>query len=45
MVKHFLKPKSLAGNIKVELDLSKYATKADLKKRNMCRYIKIRKKV
>ena len=27
---HFRKTKSLAVNIKVELDLSKYATKADL---------------
>ena len=28
----FSKPKSLGANIKVELDLSNYATKADLKK-------------
>ena len=45
MVKYFPKPKSLAGNVKVELDLSNYETKADLKKRNMSRYIKICKKV
>ena len=29
--KYFLKPKSLAANLKVELDLSNYATKVDLK--------------
>ena len=28
---HFLKPKSLEANVKVELDMSNYATKADLK--------------
>ena len=28
---YFLKPKSLGTNVKVELDLSNYATKADLK--------------
>ena len=28
---HFLKPKSLEANVKVELDISNYATKADLK--------------
>ena len=27
----FLEPKSLGGSVKVALDLSKYATKADLK--------------
>ena len=31
MSKHFPKPKSLGANVKVELDLSNYATKADLK--------------
>ena len=31
MNEHFLKPKSLGANVKVELDLSNYATKADLK--------------
>ena len=30
MSKHFPKPKSLGANVKVELDLSNYATKADL---------------
>ena len=31
MSKHFPKPKSLAENVKVELDLSSYVTEADLK--------------
>ena len=31
MSKCFSKPKSLGANVKVELDLSNYATKADLK--------------
>ena len=31
MSKFFRKPKSLGGRVKVELDLSNYATKADLK--------------
>ena len=31
MSKYFPKPKSLEANVKVELDLSNYATKADLK--------------
>ena len=31
MNKYFPKPKSLAANVKVELDLSNYAIKADLK--------------
>ena len=31
MSEYFLKPKSLVANLKVELDLSNYATKADLK--------------
>ena len=31
MSKYFAKPKSLAANVKVESDLSNYATKADLK--------------
>ena len=31
MNEYFLKPKSLGTNVKVELDLSNYATKADLK--------------
>ena len=36
MSKYFAKPKSLAANVKVESDLSNYATKADLKKSNKC---------
>ena len=31
MSKYFLKPRHLRGNVKVELDLSNYATKSDLK--------------
>ena len=31
MSEYFQKPKSLEANVKVELDLSNYATKADLK--------------
>ena len=31
MSEYFPKPKSLRANVKVELDLSNYATKADLK--------------
>ena len=31
MSKYFSKPKSLEANVKVELDLSNYATKVDLK--------------
>ena len=31
MSEYFPKPKSLGENVKVELDLSNYATKADLK--------------
>ena len=31
MSEYFPKPKSLGVNVKVELDLSHYATKADLK--------------
>ena len=32
MSEHFPQPKSLGGRVKVELDLSNYATKTDLKK-------------
>ena len=32
----FPKPKSIRENVKVEVDLSNYATKADLKKCNSC---------
>ena len=31
MSEYFPEPKSLGGSVKVELDLSNYATKADLK--------------
>ena len=31
MTEHFLKPESLGTNVKVELDLSYYATKTDIK--------------
>ena len=31
MCEYFPEPKSLGGRVKVELDLSSYATKADLK--------------
>ena len=31
MIEYFPKSKSLGANVKVELDLSNYATKADLK--------------
>ena len=31
MTKYFAKPKSLGANVRVELDLSNYKTKADLK--------------
>ena len=31
MSEYFPEPKSLGGKVKVELDLSNYATKADLK--------------
>ena len=33
MSKYFPKPKSLGENVKIELDLSSYPTKADLKNR------------
>ena len=32
MSEYFVNPKSLEANVKVELDLSNYATKSDLKK-------------
>ena len=35
MSKYFPKPKSLGANVKVELDLSNYATKADFKNRTV----------
>ena len=39
MIEYFPKPISLTGNVKVEIDLSNYATKAELKKCNRCKYI------
>ena len=36
MNEDFPEPKSSGGSIKVELDLSNYPTKADLKKCNRC---------
>ena len=39
MRKYFPNSKSLSGRMKVELDLSNYATKADLKNCNRCWYI------
>ena len=41
MNEYFPEPKSWGGRVKVELDLSNYATKADLKKWSRCWYIKI----
>ena len=34
MIEHFLEPKSSGGRVKIELDLSNYATKVGLKKYN-----------
>ena len=36
MSEYFRKPKSAGGKVKVDLDLSNYVTKADLKKSNRC---------
>ena len=36
MTEYFPKPKSLGASVKNELNLSNYATKEDLKKRNRC---------
>ena len=36
MSEYFPKPKSFEERVKVKLDLSNHATKADLKKRNRC---------
>ena len=41
MSEYFPEPKSFVGRMKVELDLSNYATKVDFKKYNKCWYIKI----
>ena len=37
--KYIPKSKSLGANVEIELDLSNYETKADLKKSNRCWYI------
>ena len=36
MSEYFPEPKSFVGRMKVELDLSNYATKVDFKKYNKC---------
>ena len=45
MSEYFLKLRSLGGNVKVELDLSNYATKADLKNATGVDTLKFAKKV
>ena len=45
MSEYFPKPKSLGGRVKVELDLSDYATKADLKNATAVDKSKFAKKV
>ena len=45
MSEYFPKSKSFRANVKVELDLSNYATKADLKNRTGFHTSKIAKKV
>ena len=45
MNERFSKPKPLRGNVKVELDLSNYATKADLKNATGVDTLKFTKKV
>ena len=41
MSQYFIKPKSLGGRVKVQLEFSHYATKVDFKKCNSCWYIEI----
>ena len=41
MSEYFPDPKSSGGRVKVELNLSNYITKSDLKKCNSCCYTKI----
>ena len=43
MSEYFLKPKSVGENVKVQLNLSNYANKRRLKKRNRCWYVEILK--
>ena len=45
MSQYFPEPKSLGGRVKVELDLSNYATKADLKNETGAGTSKLPKKV
>ena len=45
MSEHFRKPKSVRGRVKVELDLSNYATKADLTTATVVDTSKFAKKV
>ena len=45
MNEYFLEPKSLGRRVKVELDLSNYATKADLKSAAGCDTSSFAKKV
>ena len=39
-INYFPEPHTNKNKIEIELDLSNYATKSDLKKRNTCRYLK-----
>ena len=41
MNEYFPEPKSFEGRMEVELKLSNYVTRVDLKKCNRCLYIKI----
>ena len=45
MSAYFLKQKALGGNVRVELDLSNYATKADLEKTTDVDALQLAKKV
>ena len=45
MSAYFLKQKALGGNVRVELDLSNYATKADLEKTTGVDALQLAKKV
>ena len=45
MSEYFPDPKSLGGRVKVELDLSNYATKADLKNAKGAKNKKIEDKI
>ena len=41
MSEYFAEPKSLAGAVEVELDMSNYATKADLKMQQVLTHLNI----